>query len=247
MILNFIKLSKMEDDKIRTVIEDSGEYILIPIDKEVEGTIIWLHGLGGKGKDNVTLFLSKLCPFPQSFRVRLLTAPEAPVTINLWRKTNSWFDIKNRQYTEDTLGMEEVRSNAARINKVIEEEIKINGEDPKKVFIGGFSQGCAMSLYCGLQYPEELGGIIGISGFAFSSIEVKKDMDMRILISHGMEDPVIKFDIASKTYENIGLVGLEKFMFVKIPKSGHCMKLPVFKSILEYFKLFGYNKDFKFF
>lgn len=60
--------------------------------------------------------------------------------------------------------MDEVKSNAERINQCIAKEAEILGNDFSKVVIGGFSQGCAMALYCGLQYPKKLGAILGFSG-----------------------------------------------------------------------------------
>ena len=34
-----------------------------------------------------------------------------------------------------------------------------------KIILGGFSQGAAMSMFAGLQYPERLAGVIALSGY----------------------------------------------------------------------------------
>jgi predicted esterase len=51
---------------------------------------------------------------------------------------------------------------------------------PKKLFIGGFSQGCCMSILCGLAIKyyiillyirETIGGILAFSGYFLPSVE----------------------------------------------------------------------------
>ena len=35
----------------------------------------------------------------------------------------------------------------------------------EKVVLGGFSQGAAMTMYVGLQYPQRLAGLVALSGY----------------------------------------------------------------------------------
>ena len=49
------------------------------------------------------------------------------------------------------------------IIKKINEEVKILGTS-ERVFLAGFSQGCALSLATFLRYPGKLGGVAGLSG-----------------------------------------------------------------------------------
>ena len=39
----------------------------------------------------------------------------------------------------------------------------------KRIFVGGFSQGCAISLLYGLTCKHPIGGVIGLSGYLFQS------------------------------------------------------------------------------
>ena len=82
---------------------------------------------------------------------------------------NSWFDITA---LGETLRVNEEQINAStqRITSVIEEEAKALGGDFGKVFIGGFSQGCCMSLNTAILAPFRLGGVVGLSGAAFESL-----------------------------------------------------------------------------
>jgi predicted esterase len=62
---------------------------------------------------------------------------------------------------------------------LIETEIKIL-KDPKKVFIGGYSQGASIALATFLQYPEALGGLACYSGLMCANIDWSKvDLDLK--------------------------------------------------------------------
>ena len=54
-----------------------------------------------------------------------------------------------------------------------------------------------MSLHCGLEYPERLGGIIALSGFLFPITKfVEANIDTPVFIAHGMKDFVINFHLS---------------------------------------------------
>lgn len=78
--------------------------------------------------------------------------------------------------------MNEIRDSLGTIDKYVKEEIdfwketgiKGNDEDIcKRIFVGGFSQGCAMSLVYALSGDRILGGVIGYSGHLIESFPLK--------------------------------------------------------------------------
>jgi phospholipase/carboxylesterase len=73
----------------------------------------------------------------------------------------------------------------------------------KRVFIGGFSQGCAISLAYGLTSPDILAGILGFSGHMFKSFELKNKSKIPMLIYHGKDDDVIDYRMSKKEYDNL--------------------------------------------
>lgn len=85
----------------------------------------------------------------------------------------SWYDIlsfEKPSYGRLTLSdhfkrydQDQIKESVAQISKMIDEEAKLLGSS-KKVFIGGFSQGCAISIATLLSYPEPLGGVVCLSG-----------------------------------------------------------------------------------
>lgn len=67
-----------------------------------------------------------------------------------------------------------------------------------QTIIGGFSQGCLMSIEVGLRYPHRLAGIVGISGWVCESEKLLNELspvafEQRFLITHGLFDPMVPF------------------------------------------------------
>jgi predicted esterase len=57
-----------------------------------------------------------------------------------------------------------IEESKAAITTLVEEEISA-GIPADRIVIGGFSQGGAMALYAGLQYPSRLAGVLCLSGY----------------------------------------------------------------------------------
>jgi phospholipase/carboxylesterase len=72
------------------------------------------------------------------------------------------------------------------------------GFPTEQTTLGGFSQGCLMSLDVGLRYPHRFAGIVGISGYVCEPEKLVKElspvaMQQRILVTHGTQDPMVRF------------------------------------------------------
>lgn len=177
------------------------EIIIEPSEMDPEYSLIWMHGLGDSADGFFPIFASPETFTPDNWKVRLLTAPDAPVTINMGMRCNSWYDILSLDRTESSLNWDDVLENSKSIQKVIDEEVDSYGGDPSKVFIGGFSQGCAMALHNGLTYDKGLlGGIIGFSGYLFPQTAIPETIPP-VHISHGEDDPMINIDYAVESYK----------------------------------------------
>ena len=65
------------------------------------------------------------------------------------------------------------------MSKLIDAEAQVLG-GANKVFVGGFSQGCAISLATFLTYSGKLGGAVGLSGAQSSKVDWDKiDMNLK--------------------------------------------------------------------
>lgn len=80
---------------------------------------------------------------------------------------------------------------------------KIEGDVYKRIFVGGFSQGCAISLLWGLSNKIQVGGVIGFSGYLFQSFEIRNAGKIPILLYHGEYDPTIPYKHAMASYGKI--------------------------------------------
>ena len=191
-------------------------------------TLIFLHGLGDSSEGFFDLFsewdLHQLTP--KSCKVILPTAPSKPVSLNNGHVMNSWFDIYSMNLpsnpTLDQMRKEfnqnELNESANRLLKMVKEETQLlPDKDASKIFIGGFSQGCMVSLAAFLKYsgPKHLGGVLGLSGMQaldtdkyvkyssdldkYNAIRLQQETPM--FLYHGEEDDLLPVENTSKTYE----------------------------------------------
>ncbi len=126
-------------------------------------SVIWLHGLGADGNDFVPI-VNELdlagCP-PIRFVFPHATA--IPVTINGGYVMRAWYDILGADIAkrEDEAGL---RKSQISVEKLIAKEIA-RGTPANRIILAGFSQGCAMTLQTGLRHPQQLAGLLCLSGY----------------------------------------------------------------------------------
>jgi phospholipase/carboxylesterase len=82
-----------------------------------------------------------------------------------------------------------------------------------QITLGGFSQGCLMSIETGLRYSHRLAGIVGISGWVFEIESLIGDLtpvarSQRLLITHGHSDPLLPFTEAQQQARQLKAAGL---------------------------------------
>jgi phospholipase/carboxylesterase len=78
----------------------------------------------------------------------------------------------------------------------------------EKTILGGFSQGCLMSLDVGLRYPHRFAGIVGISGYVCEPEKLIKEFsaiakEQRLIVTHGTMDSMVRL---AETREQIQLL-----------------------------------------
>lgn len=169
-------------------------------------SLIILHGLGADGHDFVDIIPQLQLPETTRMRFIFPNAPVRPVTINNFMEMRAWYDIKSLENLreEDETG---IYTSQQLINQLISEEIK-QGIAAKRIFIAGFSQGGAMSLFSGLRYPETLGGIMALSAYLpfvdRIATEIHPDNQQTpIFIAHGSQDFVVPVRLGQYTFERL--------------------------------------------
>jgi len=178
---------------------------------------IFLHGLGMPVQRFYNFFLSEeLINLMTDFKIVLPQAPIAHVTLEK-KPTYSWFNIVERKFGkpfDEIFGRQEILDNSKTVAEIIDEEAKLLNGDYSKVFLGGFSQGCAMSLNIGATSPHKLGGIIGYAGYLFE-ITPPMDEEKNVLVLHGDKDKLRPWTDVEHTYEPLKNKKNVKFLLIK--------------------------------
>lgn len=86
--------------------------------------------------------------------------------------------------------------------------LRAKGFPTEQTTLGGFSQGCLMSIEVGLRYPHRLAGIVGISGKVGDAEKLVTELspvafEQRMLITHGTLDPLLPF---AETREDVNVL-----------------------------------------
>ena len=215
-------ISKRNFAKKVSVIPENRYIYLTPDDHK--SSLIFLHGLGDTAMGFYDLFLDPKNRFklvPPTCRVVLPTAPIAPVSLNDGYEMNSWFNIfqvrgELNQISDlyDKYDQKSMLKSVDVVTELIDQEVEILGGKSENVYIGGFSQGCALSLATFLKYPKKLGAVIGLSGML--ALDIKKeeiDLELKkqtpIFLYHGERDNMIDVESAKMSYGLLDKYGLK--------------------------------------
>jgi phospholipase/carboxylesterase len=181
---------------------------------EAVASVIVLHGLGADGTDFLPfadeIDLSAVGPV----RWLLPRAPVRPVTINNGYRMRAWYDIyqfgaEAQDPREDDTGL---RESFAAVHALIDREVA-RGVPAHRIVLGGFSQGCAVTLGAGLRYPERLAGLVGMSGYlplANTTAVERRDANTLtpLFLAHGQRDPVIAVSRGTATRDALKALGM---------------------------------------
>jgi phospholipase/carboxylesterase len=113
-----------------------------------------------------------------------------------------------------------------------------------EITLGGFSQGCLMTIDAGLRYPHRLAGLVGISGWVFEIENLLHELspvaaEQRLLLTHGHFDTVIPFAPVAKQAKTLQAAGLD-VEWHEFPK-GHTIYGAEEIAVIREFVLAGYK------
>jgi phospholipase/carboxylesterase len=168
--------------------------IVIDTKPNPEASVIWMHGLGDSGEGWAPIVNELNLTGLPGIRFVFPHANTMPVTINGGYVMRSWYDIVHTDLgrQEDEKGL---RESQILVDALIEREIA-RGVPANRIVLGGFSQGCAMTLQAGLRYPKKLAGLMCLSGYVPLADKVAAErhaanQETPIFMVHGRMDPVI--------------------------------------------------------
>lgn len=182
-------------------------------DGNAVASVIVLHGLGADGTDFLPFAdevdLSRVGPVRWIYP----RAPVRPVTVNNGYRMRAWYDIfefgaQTTRPREDDTGL---RESFAAVHALIDREVA-RGVPAHKIVLGGFSQGCAVTLGAGLRYGQRLAGLVGMSGYlplTATTAAERKDANALtpIFLAHGERDPVIAIERAVRSRDALQALG----------------------------------------
>ena len=151
--------------------------------------LIWFHGYGANNWGFEPFI--KLLNLNLDGRLHVIM-PNAPVD----NGKRSWYPLPstlNGSVVEDDEGI-------MNSKKIISEALHDHIDIDKRLFLGGFSQGAALSLSMGLNNDMESDGIIAISGYVPSASKINiVDHSKDIYVAHGKNDTTISIETHEKS------------------------------------------------
>ncbi|KAG6579848.1 Acyl-protein thioesterase 1 [Phytophthora cinnamomi] len=215
-------MSRLSTSRMTT---DADNNIVLSPEKP-SAAVVFLHGLGdtGHGWSDAMAMLAKGLPH---IKFVLPTAASMPVTLNMGMRMPAWYDIKSlaRVNGDNADGIDASRD---RVLSIIEKEVAA-GIPLSRIVLGGFSQGAALSLFSGYQGKTVLGGIVAMSGYLPRSGSFQfapETADVPLLMCHGEQDPVVRFDYGKMSKEKLEAAGVKDVEFHTYPDMEHgaCME-----------------------
>ena len=206
--------------------------ILEPISKKKpKNAVILCHGYGGDGKD-----ISILAGYWRTFLPEtIFICPDAPERCSASPTGFQWFDLLD-QSSEQILSKSLVAED--KLNQLIDEVKKKNDLKADQIIIGGFSQGCMLTLQTGIKRKDKINSIIGYSGKIIDTAHLSKNIISKpnIILMHGELDQVVTIDafLEAKEFFNKNNYIIETKIFKdcehRIPTEGSSLGLQFIKK-----------------
>jgi phospholipase/carboxylesterase len=176
--------------------------------ERAQASVIWIHGLGGQGKNFRPLLSQVKLDLPVRFV--LPNAGKMQITLKNNQLMPAWYnvsEISGNQRNIDTAGFNQ---SVSQLQKIVEHEIALVGAD--KVILAGFSQGGAMALHLGLTAQQPLAGVLAISTYLPQGDAIAYKMQphakqMPLCIMHGKNDDIVPFSLGKQVYDFLHMHG----------------------------------------
>tara|TARA_B100001093_G_scaffold441655_1_gene442938 strand:+ start:6280 stop:6933 length:654 start_codon:yes stop_codon:yes gene_type:complete len=201
--------------------------------KKPNNAVILCHGYGGDGKD-----ISLLAEYWKKYLPdTIFICPDAPEKCNVNPTGFQWFDLID-QSPDQILIKSLVAEN--KLNKLIDEVKEINNLKSDQIAIGGFSQGCMISLQTGIKRKDKINSILGYSGKIIDLKHLSQNINSRpnILLMHGEKDEVVPIEslLEAKEFFNTHKYEIQTKIFKncehRIPTEGSSLGLQFIKKNL---------------
>ena len=198
-----------------------------------KNAVILCHGYGGDGKDISILANYWKSHLPET----IFICPDAPEKCAASPSGFQWFDLMD-QTPEQILSKSLVAE--IKLNKLIDDVKKKHNLLANQIVIGGFSQGCMISLQTGIKRKDKINSIIGYSGKIIDTEHLNKNIVSKpnIILMHGDIDQIVTIDglLEAKDFFSKNNYKIETKIFKncehRIPTEGSSLGLQFIKKHL---------------
>lgn len=176
--------------------------------------------------------------------------------IPVGRSTQDEVEVAEKEKSEEE-GRDEAEDEILRsveyVCGLVDEEVE-NGVDVGRIVVGGFSQGCAVSLVLGLgsRYQGKIGGVVGLSGYlprvkglrgggkrvvaVRGEEEVGAEREtMRVFLAHGTRDMLVPMRVFRECKETVEkMVGGDLVETHEYEGMGHATCGPEFRDMCAF-------------
>lgn len=180
----------------------------------VEGSVIWLHGLGADGHDFEPIVPQLHLDGLLDLRFVFPHAPVREVTINNGVAMRAWYDIVSfdREGPQDEAG---IRASAAQLLELVAREQE-RGVAMSKIVLAGFSQGGAIAMHTALRQPRRLAGLMALSTWMPLAHTWQAEVvgngdsqprDLPVFLAHGTFDPMLPLALGEASRDALASAG----------------------------------------
>ncbi|MCL6434687.1 MAG: alpha/beta hydrolase [Leptolyngbyaceae cyanobacterium HOT.MB2.61] len=169
-----------------------------------EGLIVILHGWGANAQD--VLGLASFINLP-NFQ---MVFPDAPFVHPHAPGGRMWYDFTpefNFQSTPGFYNRPDLTTSRQSLTHLLNSLPEQTGIPLSHTVLGGFSQGGAMTLDVGLNFP--LAGLMVLSGYLHAPLQPKATSFPPVLMVHGRQDIVVPLAAARQARESLNALGVD--------------------------------------
>ena len=167
----------------------------------------------------------------------IFICPDAPERCAVSPTGFQWFDLMD-QKPDQILTKSLIAE--TKLNNLIDEVKSNNNLKANEIVLGGFSQGCMISLQTGIKRKDKIKCILGYSGKIIDPYHLEQNLNSRpeIMLMHGDKDEVVKveFFLEAKEFFNKNNYDIQSKIFKncehRIPTEGSSLGLEFIKKNL---------------
>lgn len=201
-------------------------------EKHVDGSNKYLFLLHGYGSDMNDLFALHSF-FPQLNIISI----QAPYSLDFGGK--AWFNIHFDENGVKDYALEEHEDSLEQLEQFIQQQISKYNMTRDHVYIMGFSQGAAMAMAYALENHDKVKHVISTSGVLtdklldFNLYKQIPDFDLKVYQSHGVNDPVVSFEIATQGLQHLQDLSGVDVSFYEYPMA-HTINQDNLESLMQW-------------